>query len=75
MLLVLAGLGITLAGCASDAGFYERVTRENGAHFATWNHLDYSVRRATPEETRREDILAAGTEKWFGRGVQVEPIH
>jgi hypothetical protein len=64
-----------LSGCAGDAQFYERVTRENRAHFATWNHLDYSLRRATPEKTEREDILAAGAEKWFGRGVQVAPIH
>ena len=65
---------VMLASCAGDGTFYERVTRENGTHFATWNHLGYSVSRATPQDTKEKDLAMAADEKWFGKIVRVEPI-
>lgn len=48
--------------------------RKNGAHFASWQHMGYSLFRATPKETTRVDLAAARKEKWWGEVIRVEPI-
>lgn len=84
--LMVAGLAavIVMAGsaCSTRGEYFEQVTRENGAHFATWNHMGYSLFRATPKDTTKQDILLSQTDKcvpskdcpWFGEVVRVEPI-
>ena len=60
--------------CRGAAGEHEWEEQANGAHFATWQHMGYSLNRATPKDTTRDDIAAAGKEKWWGDPVRVEPI-
>ena len=50
-----------------------RAEQENGAHFATWQHMGYSLFRATPESTTKSDLIAAQKEKWWGEVVNVPP--
>jgi hypothetical protein len=72
--LVTAALLLSLSACSARMERALEETREHGAHFATWKHLGYSVARATPEETTRQDIAAARREHWWGEVVLVEPI-
>ncbi len=56
--------------------------QKNGAHFATWRHMGYSINRGTPETTTKTDIetsqkdqcLPNQTCKWWGEVVMVQPI-
>jgi len=75
MMVMLAAL-LVLAGsaCSARGQYFERVTRENGAHFATWHHMGYSLARATPQATTTQDVARSGKETWFGEIVRVEPI-
>ncbi len=82
MVVLLAATGMAVSACSARGQFFERVTRENGAHFATWNHMGYSVWRASPKDTSRQDVAMAQSDKctpsmncpWFGEVVRVEPI-
>ncbi|MFB3818845.1 MAG: hypothetical protein ACE147_14370 [Candidatus Methylomirabilales bacterium] len=67
--LVVAGMLLSLSACAAL-----EETRKQGAHFATWQHMGYSLWRGTPKETTRQDIASAQQEKWWGEVVRVEPI-
>lgn len=67
--LVVAVIVISVSGCAAL-----EETRKNGAHFATWQHMGYSLRRATPKETTKRDVEASQREKWWGEVIRVEPI-
>jgi len=62
-------LFLSLSACAAL-----EETRQQGAHFATWKHMGYSLWRGTPNETTRQDISTAQQEKWWGEVVRVEPI-
>ena len=72
--LLAAVMFISLVGCSARTQRALQQTREGGAHFATWQHLGYSVGRATPKDTTKGDIAAAQQEKWWGDPVRVEPI-
>lgn len=75
MMVLLAAVVVILGSACSTRGqYFERVTRENGAHFATWHHMGYSINRATPRDTTRKDVAWSGEEKWFGEVVRVQPI-
>ena len=83
LFLVLAAATVmAVSACSARGQFFERVTRENGAHFATWNHMGYSLWRATPKDTTKQDVALSTTDKctpsrdcpWFGEVVRVEPI-
>lgn len=67
--LFLATLVLSLSACAAL-----EETRKNGAHFATWQHMGYSLFRGTPENTKKTDIAGAQQDKWWGEVVRVEPI-
>ncbi len=71
--LLAAGLMLSLSAC-EGWGRYLAEERQNGAHFATWQHMGYSLFRATPQETTKGDIQAAQSEKWWGDVVRVAPI-
>jgi hypothetical protein len=80
--LVVGTAVLTLAACSARTQLALEEEQKNGAHFATWSHMGYSVRRGTPETTTKEDIkLAQGDQclpnqicKWWGEPVQVAPI-
>jgi len=74
--LILVAAVLLVSACSARTQFFLEETRKNGAHFATWHHMGYSMWRATPEETTQSDIQASGQEKWWGEGevVRVEPI-
>lgn len=67
--LVVGVIVISVSGCAAL-----EETRKNGAHFATWQHMGYSLWRATPKETTKPDIESSQREKWWGEVIRVEPI-
>ena len=73
MALLAIGVMVSLSGCAG-ASRYLAEERQNGAHFATWQHMGYSLYRATPKDTTKMDIASAQQEKWWGDPILVEPI-
>jgi len=81
VLLAMATV-IALSACSARTQLAMEETQKNGAHFATWSHMGYSVKRGTPESTTKEDIqLSQGDRclpnqmcKWWGEPVQVAPI-
>jgi len=74
LMVSLAG-AVLLAVTACSATTRELMSEEqqNGAHFASWQHMEYSLFRATPEQTTKEDLVAAQKEKWWGEPVKVAP--
>ena len=80
--VLLAAAALALAACSARTQLALEETQKNGAHFATWNHMGYSVKRGTPESTTKQDItLSQGDQclpnqicKWWGEPVQVAPI-
>jgi hypothetical protein len=81
--LLLAGaITLTLGACSARTQAALEETRINGAHFATWNHMGYSLNRGTAETTTKEDVersqrdmcLPSQPCKWWGEVVQVAPI-
>ncbi len=75
---LLAGVivvSVSACGATSEAFRQDlRAEQQNGAHFASWQHMGYSLFRATPSETTKSDVRAANSEKWWGQVVQVAPI-
>ena len=79
--LVVAAL-LALTACSARTQLAMEETKKNGAHFATWNHMGYSVNRGTPETTTKSDIDLSQNDrctpsvpcKWFGEPVMVQPI-
>ena len=67
--LLLTGMLFSLSACA-----YLEDERKNGAHFASWQHMGYSLFRATPQETTKGDVSASQQEKWWGDVIRVAPI-
>ena len=80
--VLLMGCMAIAAACSARTQLAMEEEQKNGAHFATWSHMGYSVKRGTPETTTRRDIeLSQGdrclpnqTCKWWGEPVQVAPI-
>jgi hypothetical protein len=73
---------LALAACSARTQLAMEETKKNGAHFATWNHMGYSVNRGTPESTTKRDVevskadqcLPSQTCAWWGEPVKVQPI-
>ena len=83
VLVVVAGTAVlALAACSARTQLALEEEQKNGAHFATWSHMGYSLYRGTPGSTTKQDIqLAQGDRclpnqicKWWGEPVQVAPI-
>ncbi len=64
-----AVLFLSLSACAAL-----EETRQQGAHFASWEHMGYSLMRGTPQATTKKDVAEAQQQKWWGEVVRVEPI-
>jgi hypothetical protein len=82
MMVLAVGLFALLSACSARTQLAMEETKKNGAHFATWNHMGYSVNRGTPETTTKSDIELSQKDtctpsvpcKWFGEPVMVQPI-
>ena len=82
MAVLAIGLFALLSACSARTQLAMEETKKNGAHFATWNHMGYSVNRGTPESTTNRDVELSkadnciGTQKctWWGEPVMVQPI-
>ncbi|MBP2670912.1 MAG: hypothetical protein H6Q85_978, partial [candidate division NC10 bacterium] len=45
MAVLAIGLFALLSACSARTQLAMEETKKNGAHFATWNHMGYSVNR------------------------------
>lgn len=72
--LAVVGMFLSLSACSARTQVALEETRKNGAHFATWRHMGYSLKRGTSETTTKRDIEAAQRQKWWGEVVMVAPI-
>jgi hypothetical protein len=71
VVLPLLGATALLAGCATSEEW--ETWKNQPAHFASTDHLYFSVRNQTGKSPRvtREDIAAAREQGWWGRPVTV----
>jgi hypothetical protein len=81
--VVLAiGLLAFVSACSARTQLAMEETQKNGAHFATWNHMGYSVKRGTPQSTTKQDVEVSKSDtclpsqkcSWWGEPVMVQPI-
>jgi len=80
--LLAVAMLLTFSACSARTMAALDEEQKNGAHFATWRHMGYSVKRGTPETTTKRDIersqadqcLPNQTCKWWGEVVRVQPI-
>jgi len=81
MVLAVGVIGL-LAACSARTQLAMEEEKKNGAHFATWRHMGYSVNRGTPETTTKRDIERSKADRclpnvtcaWWGEPVVVQPI-
>ncbi len=81
-MLGAAALVVSLSACSARDKLALEEERINGAHFATWKHMGYSINRGTAATTTKSDIDASQSDqclpnvkcKWWGEVVQVAPI-
>lgn len=69
MTILTAAVLFAVSACADL-----QAEQKNGAHFASWQHMGYSLFRATPKETTKRDLVAAQQEKWWGEVIRVAPM-
>ncbi len=69
VVLMLSAMVLALSACAAL-----EETKKNGAHFASWQHMGYSLSRGTPQSTTKKDVANAQDQKWWGEVVRVSPI-
>jgi hypothetical protein len=70
-LILVGGALVAVAGCASSEEW--RTWREHPTHFASGDHMSFSVRNkegGTPRVTR-QDIGKARAEAWWGKPITV----
>jgi hypothetical protein len=69
--LVLASMALLLAGCAS--GEQWSTWKQHPTHFASGDHLFFSVRNRQGTENRvtRNDISGAREQGWWGQPITV----
>jgi hypothetical protein len=78
---LLVGL-LAIAACSARTQLALEEERKNGAHFATWSHMGYSLNRGTPESTTKRDVELSKADQclpnqqcaWWGEQVRVQPI-
>ena len=79
---VAAAMILALSACSARTMAALEEEQKNGAHFATWKHMGYSINRGTPETTTKGDIETSQKDqclpnqecKWWGEVVMVQPI-
>ena len=80
--VLAAATVLALSACSARTQMLLQEEQKNGAHFATWSHMGYSVNRGTPETTTKRDIERSQNDqclpgqpcKWWGEVVMVQPI-
>ena len=70
-LLLLGGVLIAAAGCATGEEW--QTWREHGSHFASGNHMGFSLRNreGTAARVTRRDVALAREQAWWGKPVTV----
>jgi len=80
--MVGVAMAFALSACSARTMAALEEEQKNGAHFATWRHMGYSINRGTPESTTKGDIETSQKDqclpnqecKWWGEVVMVQPI-
>ncbi len=80
--VLAAAAVLALSACSARTMAALEEEQKNGAHFATWSHMGYSLNRGTPESTTKQDIDTSQHDqclpnqvcKWWGEVVMVQPI-
>lgn len=73
-LMVVLGIGLAAAGCATSTEWQE--WRDHTTHFASGQHGIFSLRNnrdGSNPRVFRADIAAAQTESWWGKVITVSP--
>ncbi len=70
-LLLVAGALVAATGCATGEEW--DIWRSNGAHFASGDHMFFSVRNrgGTKASVTRKDITLARDQGWWGKPITV----
>jgi hypothetical protein len=70
-LLLVGGALVAAAGCATGEEW--QIWRSNGAHFASGDHMFFSVRNreGTKATVTRKDITLARDQGWWGKPITV----
>lgn len=71
--LLVGGSILVAGGCATTEEWSE--WRAHTSHFASAQHLGFSIRNDTHEanpRVTRSDLAAAQTQNWWGKAVTVE---
>jgi hypothetical protein len=79
---LMVGLLVIVAACSAQTKMALQEEQKNGAHFATWEHMGYSLKRATPEATTKRDVDVSKSDQclpnqkcaWWGEAVMVQPM-
>lgn len=74
MAIVMTAILFAVSACAATVRADLQAEQQHGAHFASWQHMGYSLFRDTPKETTKQDIVAAQRDKWWGEVVRVNPM-
>jgi hypothetical protein len=70
-LLLVGGVLVAATGCATAEEW--QIWRSNGAHFASGDHMFFSVRNreGTRPTVTRKDITLARDQGWWGKPITV----
>jgi len=70
-LLLVGGALVAATGCATGEEW--QIWRSNGAHFASGDHMFFSVRNreGTKPVVTRKDITLARDQGWWGKPITV----
>ena len=70
-LLLIGSVLIAAAGCATGEEW--QTWREHGSHFASGDHMSFSVRNREGASPRvsRQDIAMARDQSWWGKPITV----
>lgn len=70
-LLLVGGVLVATTGCATGEEW--QIWRSNGAHFASGDHMFFSVRNreGTKPTVTRKDITLARDQGWWGKPITV----
>ena len=70
-LLLVGGVLIAAAGCATGEEW--QTWREHGSHFASGDHMSFSVRNreGTAPRVSRRDIAMGRDQIWWGKPITV----
>ena len=71
--LLLSGVAVATGACATSEEWAD--WQKHSSHFATGDHLFFSVRNreGTPPRVTRGDLQMARAEEWWGKAITVTP--